>query len=133
MIWVLVIIYLIIFLITWLVEKLIKKRFDLSKKRKYNKRFSREQFSTEMKILSIWSICVLLASTTIDSISRKPLLPIPMYLLIAIFFSILSTYRGLMVKKHAPSSKEYYLDFAAAIWVPIGTILLATTTQWILG
>lgn len=76
-------------------------------------------------LLFIALVGILFASISeLENGIYRPLNPIPLGIWLFLFMSVLYAYRGYMVKKHAKHSKEYYVHFAFAIWLPFAALIL---------
>ncbi|MBN6888071.1 surface polysaccharide O-acyltransferase-like enzyme [Cytobacillus horneckiae] len=107
-------------IIIYFAEKWIKKKYQIPKKRQYQNRMTTGQKYVELIIIILFFIGAILSSITEN---ERSLLPIPLYLWMGLFFSVLFFYRGHMVKKHGKDTKEYYLDYFYAAITPVAIII----------
>lgn len=125
MLWVKVFLFFLMVASFIILDRLVKKKYHLPKKLKYTKRFNSDQVIVEGVLLFIALVGILFASISVlENGIYRPLNPIPLGIWLFLFISVLYAYRGYMVKKYAKHSKEYYVHFAFAIWLPFAGLIL---------
>jgi hypothetical protein len=131
-VWIAILIYCLLFITSIILYRLVKKKFNLPKKLQYKR--NKRQIFIEILILAIYIIGVITASISVyDNGSYRPLNPIPTFVWLALFTLVLFGCRGLMVKRFAKDSKEYYIYFAFAVWTPIMIMIAYQTTNLLFG
>lgn len=130
--WLAIVIYCLLMSSVFALPALVKKKFNLPKKMKHVK-FNKKGTFTIILIGIIFAIGGIMANITVfrDGIYRS-LNPIPLYLWLSLFFLVIYSYRGYLIKKSADDSKEYYIYFALAGWIPIVLIATYFTTEYLL-
>lgn len=119
---------------TLMLERSIKKKFHLPKKYKANKRFTKNQTFIEVILVIIAVIgCILANISRYENGDYHPLNPIPMYLWFALYMLVLFGFRGFLARRYVKESKEHYLYFAYAIWIPIVIIIAFIITKNLIG
>lgn len=84
----------------------------------------------EIVLVLIAVIGIILANISVyENGNYQPINPIPMYLWLSIYMFVLYGFRGFMARRFAKESKEHYMHFTFAIWIPILIILAFHTTK----
>ncbi|MFF2752991.1 DUF4181 domain-containing protein [Psychrobacillus sp. NPDC058041] len=130
--WLAIVIYCLLVSSVFVLPALVKKKFNLPKNMKHVK-FNKKEAFTIILIGVIFAIGSVMANITIlkDDIYRT-LNPIPLYLWLSLFFLVIYSYRGYLIKKSTDDSKEYYIYFTWAGWMPIVSITAHFTTKYLL-
>ncbi|WP_158610555.1 DUF4181 domain-containing protein [Lysinibacillus composti] len=111
-------------------EKLVKRKFNLPKEIKYNKKFTKNQSLIEILMSIIFVIGAFMSSISVlEKDIYRPLNPIPQYLWVSLYFFVLYGFRGYMAKRFDQDSKAYYIHFAYSVWLPIIMIIAYHTTE----
>ena len=131
MLWLAIVIYSLLVSSVFVLPALVRKKFNLPKKMKH--KFNKKGNFTTMVFGIIFTIGGIMANITVfeDGIYRS-LNPIPLYLWLSLFFLVIYSYRGYLLKKLDKDSKEYYIYFAWAGWTPIVLIATYFTTEFLL-
>ncbi|MFJ8066427.1 DUF4181 domain-containing protein [Psychrobacillus sp. NPDC096426] len=114
-----ILIYSLLIFSTIMLERFIKKKFQLPKKLKGNKRTFTEVLLVIIAVIG----CVLANISRYENGNFHPINPIPMYLWLAIYMLVLYGFRGFIARRYAKESNEHYYQFTFAIWIPILLIL----------
>ncbi|WP_445669063.1 DUF4181 domain-containing protein [Lysinibacillus sp. FSL W8-0992] len=130
MLWVAITIYILLIISSFILEKLVKRKFNLAKELKYNKRFSKNQTLIENLMLIIFFIGLFMSNITVlEKNIYRPFNPIPIYLWFSLYLFVLLGFRGYMAKRVDKDSREYYIHFVFAVWFPIIFIIAYHTTK----
>lgn len=123
-------IYFLLIISSVLLEKLLKRKFNIAREIKLNKKFTKNQNSIEILLLIIFLIGLFMTNITVlEKNIYRPLNPIPNYLMISLYFFVLFGFRGCMAKRFDQESSVYNIHFAFSVWFPIIIIIAYYTTE----
>lgn len=130
MFWVAFTIYILLIVSSLILEKLLKRKINLVKDFKFNKKYSKNQTLIENLMLIIFLIGAFLSSITVlEKNIYRPLNPIPIYLWFSLYLFVLLGFRGYMARRLDKNSREYYIHFIFSVWFPIIIIIAYHTTK----
>lgn len=130
MFWVAFTIYILLIVSSLILEKLLKRKINLVKDFKFNKKYSKNQTLIENLMLIIFFIGAFLSSITVlEKNIYRPLNPIPIYLWFSLYLFVLLGFRGYMARRLDKNSREYYIHFVFSMWFPIIIIIAYHTTK----
>lgn len=130
MFWVAFTIYILLIVSSLILEKLLKRKINLVKDFKFNKKYSKNQTLIENLMLIIFLIGAFLSSITVlEKNIYHPLNPIPIYLWFSLYLFVLLGFRGYMARRLDKNSREYYIHFIFSVWFPIIIIIAYHTTK----
>ncbi|MFJ5788873.1 DUF4181 domain-containing protein [Lysinibacillus sp. NPDC093197] len=133
MLWVAITIYILLIISSFILEKLVKRKFNLAKDIKYNKRFSKNQTLIENLMLIIFFIGLFMSNITVfEKNIYRPLNPIPTYLWLSLYLFVLFGFRGYVAKRVDTDSRVYYIHFVFSVWFPIIIIIAYRATKILL-
>lgn len=124
-----ILIYSLLIFSTIMIERFIKKKFQLPKKLKANKRTFTEVILVIIALIG----CILANISRYENGNFHPINPIPVYLWLALYMFVLYGFRGLLARRYAKESNEHYYHFTFAIWTPIFIIFAFHTTKILVG
>ena len=128
--WGLIVFYIFVFASIFFLEYVVKRIFHLEKKRRHNNPYNKKQKTFRRRVF--YGVIVLMILSVFET-EDGPLLLVPTYVWMALLMLFDNGYHGYLVKKNDASSREYYIDYAYAIWVPLIIIALVQATKAVNG